>query len=189
MRKLDTDADRATPAERVAEACARWGEAEVVRRCVSLLRLSPDLVPTGDDLELAMVLGGRPDEKWIAGGRDGAHRYWPRVWAARALRYVWNDSASAAVLDALGDDHWRVRETASKLVRDHEIGEAADVLVDLLGDDTPRVRVAAVRALGEIGEGEHADAMRELRTDGEESVAAAAASALRTLSRRLDRPL
>jgi HEAT repeat protein len=154
-----------------------------------LLRLAPHLVPTGDDLELAVVLGGRHDADWLAGGRDGARRYWARAWAVRALRYVWDETAAPAVVDALGDEHWRVREMAARVVRDREIGEAADALVGLLRDETPRVRVAAVRALGAVGEGEHGDAIRALSDDPEESVGVAAESALRTLSERLDRPV
>jgi hypothetical protein len=30
-----------TPKERIREACARWGEAEVVRDCVTVLRGGP----------------------------------------------------------------------------------------------------------------------------------------------------
>jgi HEAT repeats len=176
-----------TPAERVAIACDRWNDDDVVRRCARLLGVAAASAPTGDELDLAMVLGGLRDRDWLAGGKPPGHAYWARVWAARALRYVWTDSAAPAVVDALGDDHWRVREMASKVVGDRQIGDAADHLVALLGDDTPRVRAAAVRALGEIGEGEHGEAVVALTSDPDRTVAATARSALAALSRRLDR--
>ena len=111
-------------------------------------------------LELAMILGGLTDRGWLAGGKPPGHAYWARVWAARALRYVWAESAAPAVVGALGDEHWRVRELAAKVVGDRELGEAAEHLVALLGDDTPRV-ASPPWALGR-GEGEHGAAITAL---------------------------
>ena len=176
-----------TPAERVGAACDRWGEYEVVRRCVVLLGLAADAAPTGDGLDLAMVLGRVGDRDWLASGEPPGNAYWARVWAARALRYVWSDTAAPSVVDALGDDHWRVREMAAKVVSDRQIGEAADHLVALLRDETPRVRTGAVRALGDVGEGEHGEAIKALTADPDRAVATAARSALGALERRLDR--
>lgn len=181
--------DRGSPAERVAAARTLWGDGVVVRRCVGLLHLAPDSEVTGDGLELAMVLGGLRDRGWLTTGKPPGHAYWARVWAARALRYVWNEYAAAATGHALGDAHWRVREMAAKVVGDHEVADTADRLVILTGDEIPRVRKAAVRALAVVGEGEQADAVRSLLDDPDESVAAAAATALASLSQRLDRPL
>ncbi len=127
-----------TPVERVAAASDRWGDGEVVLRCIRLLGQPPGAVPKGGELELALVLGGLRDRDWFAGGKPPGHRYWARVWAARAMRYVWDDSAAPTVLAALGDEHWRVREMAAKVVGDREIGEAADRLrLLLVGDDVP----------------------------------------------------
>jgi len=175
-----------TPAERVGAACDRWGDGEVVRSCAALLVAGP-AAPTGENLDVAMVLGAVEDRDWLASGKPPGHAYWARVWAARALRYVWADSAAPAVIAALDDEHWRVREMAAKVVGDHEIGEAADRLADLLGDGTPRVRAAAARALGAVGEGEHSDALKMARGDRDGTVARAAGSALHAMSRRLDR--
>ena len=178
-----------TPAERVDEACARWGEGDVVRNCAALLGLRAGVAPTGAALELAMVLGALTDRRWLASGKPPGNSYWARVWAARALRYVWAESAAPAVVAALGDEHWRVREMAAKVVGDRELGEAAERLVGLLDDGTPRVRAAAVRALGQIGEGEHGAAIKALASDPDPTVAAAARSAVAALSQRLDRRL
>lgn len=188
-RPVVDPAVRQRPHERVAAACEQWGDAEVVRRCGALLHAAPESTVTGDGLELAMVLGGLTDRDWLAGGKPPGHAYWARVWAARALRYVWNDEASAAVTEALGDEHWRVREMAANVVKDHEVPDTADLLVALLDDDVPRVRQAAARALAVVGEGEQADAIRALLDDPDQAVAGAALTALSTLSRRLDRPM
>ena len=85
-----------------------------------------------------MVLGALTDRRWLASGKPPGNSYWARVWAARALRYVWAESAAPAVVAALGDEHWRVREMAAKVVGDRELGEAAERLVGLLDDGTPR---------------------------------------------------
>jgi hypothetical protein len=175
-----------TPAERVAAACDRWGDATVVRRCAAQLGAGP-AAPTGELLDLATVLGGLRDPAFLTGGRPPGNAYWARVWAARALRYAWDDSATPAVVAALDDEHWRVREMAANVVADRELAEAADRLVGLLGDGTPRVRAAAARALGRVGEGEHGEALRCAIDDPDVAVARAATTALRTMSRRLDR--
>lgn len=176
-----------SPRERVRQATERWGEADVVRLCSELVRSSPGAVQ-GRLLDLAMVLGGLTDRDWLAGGKPPGHGYWSRVWAVRALLYVWDESAGRAVIGALGDEHWRVREMALKVVALRELGQAAGIAERLCADEVPRVRAAAVRALAAVGEGEHADVVRGLLDDGP-LVARAAASALRTLSRRLDRDL
>ena len=177
-----------TPVERVEAAVRRWGDQATVRGCAGLLCLAPGSAPIGDGLALAMVLGGLTDPEWLAAGKPPGNAYWARVWAARALRYVWADSAAPAVVAALDDEHWRVREMAAKVVRDRQLGEAADRLERLLTDDTPRVHAAAVRALGDVGEGEHGEAIGALTSDPDGAVAVAARSALASLSRRLDRP-
>ena len=110
----------------------------MVRRCASVLRRGASDDVAGEDLELAVVLGGLRDSGWLAGGKPPGHSYWARAWAARALLYVWQDSATDAVVGALADEHWRVRELAAKVVRLRELADAVDRLVDL---------TAAVRAV------------------------------------------
>lgn len=154
-----------SPAERVRAACARWGEVEVVDGCTELLR--PGRVVDGGRLDLAMVLGGLTDREWLAGGKPPGHAYWARVWGARALLYVWNDTGAPAVVAALADEQWRVRELAAKVILAHELAEAAETLVRLLADPVPRVRIAAARALAALGEAEHAPALRAACDDPE----------------------
>jgi hypothetical protein len=166
-----------TPKERVRAACARWGEAEVVRDCVTVLRGGP--WPT--------------DEKWLLLGGPGApsqlkkevHAYWAHVWAARVLLYAWREEAAPAVIIALGHPAWRVREMAAKVCALREV--YAEELAPLLADPVPRVRIAAARAVGAVGEAEHAPALRALTNDS--LVRDAAARALGRLAERLDRPV
>src|SRR6266540_610540 len=98
-----------TPRQRVEAECARRGRAMVVAGCVRLLG--------GDDRDagLITVLGGR-SARWALDPRSGPElRYWFRVWAARGLLWAWEDSALDAILVALRDDAWRVREMAAKV--------------------------------------------------------------------------
>ena len=130
-----------TPRHSVEQECARRGTAQVVAGCVELL--------AGRDADVALVhaLGGP-----AAGSVLGPHprrdqRYWLRVWAARALLYAWDDSAQDAVLTALADEAWRVREMAAKVVARRQLGEAVPAVARLQHDDpVPRVRAAAARA-------------------------------------------
>ena len=132
-----------------------------------------------------MWLGEAHAEAFLEGREKS--QYWPRVWAARALLYAWTPQAAPAVVTALGDESWRVREMALKVVRLREIGEAADVAADLAGDEVERVRKAAVRALAVIGEAEHAEAVRDLV--GDPFAGRDAELALKQLRDRLDRPV
>jgi len=128
----------ATPRDRIAAARARHGEAALVAACVALL---------GDDEvddELVIALGGEHAEHFLA-GRDA--EYWGRVWAARGLLYVWDPTATAALVAASEDTSWRVREMVAKVVAKRQLDDAASAVASLRGDAVPRVRAAAERAL------------------------------------------
>jgi HEAT repeat protein len=47
---------------------------------------------------------------------------------------------------ALGDEHWRVREMAAKVVARRKLGDAVEAVAALRADPVPRVRAAAERA-------------------------------------------
>jgi HEAT repeats len=51
------------------------------------------------------------------------------------------------VIAALGDDHWRVREMACKVIARHQVGDALPAVARLRDDPVPRVRAAAARAV------------------------------------------
>jgi hypothetical protein len=128
------------PRLRIADACDRRGADAVVDGCLALLA-------GGDaDSGLILVLGGPAGPQYLDAPPD--QRYWLRVWAARGLLWApWRARSAPAVCDALGDEAWRVREMAAKVVARHRVGEAFDGLTPLLADPTPRVRFAASRAL------------------------------------------
>jgi hypothetical protein len=134
-----------TPRQSVERECARRGEHEVVARCVALLR-------GGDtDLEFARVIGGPAADSVLGPHLRSDQRYFLRTWAARALLYAWDAAAAgaavAAVVAALADEAWRVREMAAKVVARRQLGEALSAVAALQQDPVPRVRAAATRAL------------------------------------------
>lgn len=92
-------------------------------------------------------LGGLHAESLLKRPESREVDYFPRVWAARALLYAWDASATPAVIAALGDPAWRVREMAAKVVRRRGLVGAQARLQGMASDPVPRVRVAAERAL------------------------------------------
>ena len=178
----------ASPGDRARAAADALGDRELMACCGDLLsgrRRWGD--PDGPDIGW---VGGRAALGWGSPERlDETTDHWARVWAARTLLYVWDDRCSADVVAGLGDRAWRVREMCAKVSARWEVAPAADACAVLVDDDLPRVRAAAVRVLGVTGEAEHADAVRIAMDDPDASVRVAAERALRTLERRLDRPL
>ena len=128
-----------TPKQSVEQECERRGAPAVVKGCVALLNGEPV------DDELILALGGPPAE-WVRTGEPSGPDYWLRVWGARGLLYAWDNSARAAVLRALDDEAWRVRDMALKVVARRGIQEALDQVERLRGDSSARVRASAARA-------------------------------------------
>jgi HEAT repeat protein len=115
----------------------------VVTGCVELL--------AGGDVDYSLVyaLGGPAADSVLGPHPRRDQRYFLRVWAARALLYAWDDGTPGlhnAVLAALADESWRVREMAAKVVARREIGEGLTAVAGLQNDPVPRVRAAAARA-------------------------------------------
>ncbi|MGH3453056.1 MAG: HEAT repeat domain-containing protein [Nocardioidaceae bacterium] len=178
----------AHPRELIAEAVHDYGEHAVIDMCLALLDGHTDY----DLLPLPLVyLGGAHAVAQLDRGHNLVSRgqdHWPRVWAARSLRYVWQPYAEPGVVAALPDPAWRVREMAAKVVVQRELGSAAEALVPLVGDRTARVRVAAIRAMGLVGEYEHAVLLADL-DDPDPKVQIAIEGARRRLRVRLDREI
>lgn len=173
------------PVDWVGAACDALGVDAVVVWCVGLLDGRP--VDDGPSLDL---IGGPGAARLVASAETpGALDHWARVWAARALRYAWQDRADVhrAVVAALGDPAWRVRETTASLVRVHEVGAAAGALRDRLDDDVPRVRVAAARALAVVGEHDDLEALAGT-AEADPHVREVVDRARRQLAERLDLP-
>ncbi|MGH3300084.1 MAG: HEAT repeat domain-containing protein [Streptosporangiaceae bacterium] len=130
-----------TPKQSIELECARRGRARLVSGCVALLR--------GQEVddELVIALGGPGARTILDSGPKPVYLYWLRVWAARGLLHAYADQAEAAVLEALADEHWRVREMAAKVTAKHRIGAALEAVAELRDDPVPRVRAAAHRAV------------------------------------------
>jgi len=129
-----------TPKQSIELECARRGQAAVVAGCMRLLRREE----VDDDLLIA--LGGPLAQSIIDAGSPEVHQYWFRVWGARGLLHAYDDEAEQAVIGALTDEHWRVREMAAKVVARHRIGGALTAVAELRDDPVPRVRAAGERA-------------------------------------------
>ena len=172
------------PGERVRELSAPVGETAVAEWCAALLA---GAAPAADGSPSLRWLGGRHAEHYLRGLLDSPDQdYWPRVWAARGLLYVWSEAAAPTIVQALGDSAWRVREMAAKVARRRELGDAADSLRQCLGDAVPRVRAAAARALGRVGDLDAEGPLTDRLSDADPAVRSAARSALLELARRLD---
>src|SRR6188768_4094924 len=104
----------ASPGDRIAAAVALYGEKVVAERAASLLRGG------NEGEEFLLWVGGQHAQ----GVLDGAPPlYWPEVWGARALTFVWDDSAASAVHRRLGDPAWRVREMSPRVVYTRRLAE------------------------------------------------------------------
>jgi HEAT repeats len=130
-----------TPRQSVELECQRRGRGLVVDGCVALLRRQ-DV-----DDNLIMALGGLGARIVLDDGPKQRNQYWRRVWGARGLLYAFDEPATEAIIEALGDEHWRVREMAAKVIARHKIGAALSAVADVRDDAVPRVRSAAARAV------------------------------------------
>jgi hypothetical protein len=130
-----------TPRQSIEAECKRRGRAAVVDGCAGRLE--------GRDIddELLLALGGPAAEYVLSGGEGGKGGYWPRVWAARGLLHVWDETAAPAIIQATGDESWRVREMAAKVIARHGSGDALDSVLKGRDDPVARVRAAAERAV------------------------------------------
>ena len=129
-----------TPRQRIEAEVARRGRAAFVADCIDLLDGG------AADPRLVRVLAGRSAD-WGLAKAVGDTAYWMRVWAARGLLWAWDDAALPAILRALDDEAWRVREMALKVIARHRLGDALAAAADLRADPVARVRTAAYRAV------------------------------------------
>ncbi|ROQ06734.1 hypothetical protein EDF54_1703 [Rathayibacter sp. PhB93] len=123
--------------ERLRAQVAREGERAVALRSAALL--------TGgyEGEAFLLTVGG----EHAAGVLQGAPSlYWPELWGARALLYVWDDTAADAVLAGLANPAWRVREMCARVCAERVLG-GQKKLARLTTDEHARVRAAGARAL------------------------------------------
>jgi len=128
------------PRESIEAECARRGRDAFADGCIALLEGGQP------EQELVQALGGPAADKFFDGA-EHEDTYWFRVWALRGLLWSWDDRALDSVREALGDDSWRVREMAAKVVARHLLGDTLPAVAELGDDSVPRVRRAAERAL------------------------------------------
>lgn len=129
-----------TPRQSIERECERLGLPEMVSNCIALLNKQP----VGD--AFLFVVGG-PAARTVLDGREGGPGgYWPRAWALRAFLYAWDSAATSTVLRATGDESWRVREAACRVIARHRLDDGLETLTHLEHDPVERVRTAALRA-------------------------------------------
>jgi len=157
--------------ERIQAAVEREGETSVVLRARSLLEGGYE----GEDF--LRVVGGPHADGILAGAPS---LYWPELWGARALNYVWSDAAAPAVIAGLGNQAWRVREMCAKVAALRSIA-APEALTALTKDDHARVRAAAARALASSGDATTQDTLEALLRDPDKEVRRTAQQSLKTL--------
>ncbi len=173
---------RESPRDLLARLAAHVGEVRAAQLCAELLAAESPREHT----ETLLYLGGAGGQG-VLDGTGGWKPYWSRVWAARGLLYVWDESAAPVVLERLSDPAWRVAEMCLKVSARRDL-PAGDEAVRLARHELPRVRAAALRALGAAGDVEHLPAVRAVLHDDAEEVRRAAARALGRLRVRLDLP-
>jgi hypothetical protein len=159
---------------RLREAAQQSGEADVADRARSLLEGGYE----GE--EFLTVVGGKHAEGILNGAPA---LYWPELWGARALLYVWDDAVVPAVIAGLGNRAWRVREMCAKVCAQREVGDAV-LLAELTRDDHARVRAAAARALAVVGDQSNAEPLEALLRDFDKEVRRTAQHSLKTLKER-----
>ena len=128
-----------TPRLSIEAEAGRRGKPALVAGCIALLNREPV------DDALVMALGAQAGMSVLDSGPQS--QYWLRVWAARGLLWVWDPVALPAIIAALEDEHWRVREMAAKVVARHLLGEAFEAVSEMSDDPVPRVVEAAARAV------------------------------------------
>lgn len=154
-------------AARIRAAVERFGEPDTIDRAIALL------AGANAGEEFLLYVGGEHAQ----GVLDGAPPlYWPELWGARTLLYVWSDSAIPSVAAGLSNQSWRVREMCLRVAAARQL-EVVDRVVELTGDDSPRVRAAAMRALGTLGTSDHSETFSAGVRDADRDVRRAAQEA------------
>lgn len=173
---------RESPSQLMGRLAAHVGEQQAARLCAAVLAADDP----HDHPEMVLFLGGGPGRSILDGGGWGPD-YWTRVWGARGLLYVWDETAAPTVLARLRDEAWRVAEMCLKVSVRREL-PAADDASRLATHELPRVRATAMRVLGACGDTEHVAAALAGLDDPAEDVRRAAARAVDLLESRLDLP-
>jgi len=171
-------------AQLIDELVERIGAPAYISACVDLLEGAPRERYV---VELRCLTGHawQPGDAVLSPTSWGD--FWVRSWGARGLLHVWHDSATAAVVVGLGDEHYRPAEMCLKVAARHEVAGTGDGAARLAGHDLPRVRAQAMRALAVVGDSEHVATVEAAVDDEHADVRRQATRTLDLLTRRLDR--
>ena len=174
---MSTDTSKANDSleARLRDAVEREGEVRVARRAASLL------AGRYEGEEFLLIVGG-PHAEGIVHGAPAL--YWPEVWGARALLYVWNEAATASVIAGLGNPAWRVREMCARVSAARGIGSSKE-LARLTTDANARVRAAAARAVAAVGDEASIPGLEVMLRDPDRDVRRAAQQSVDALRERL----
>ncbi|TIH37438.1 HEAT repeat domain-containing protein [Subtercola vilae] len=176
----DNNASHVSPTDsleaRLDAAVELDGADTVARRAAALLAGGYE----GEDF--LRVVGGAHAEG-ILGGAPAP--YWPELWGARALLYIWNDAATPIVIANLANQSWRVREMCAKVCAAHGLGTPKE-LARLTTDEQSRVRQAAARALVTIGDASSIGTLEVMLRDHDKEARRTAQQSLTALHTRLN---
>ena len=176
-------ADRPDVARSIADLAERIGTPAFVSVCVDLMAGAPRERYV-EELRALTRQAWEPGDRVFDRGSWKDH--WVRSWGARGLLHVWHDSATAAVVRGLDDEHYRPAEMCLKVAVRHEVAGTGDGAARLARHPLPRVRAQAMRCLAVSGDHEHADAVRAGLDDPHDGVRRQAERAWQTMVRRLD---
>ncbi len=176
-----------TPASGTKELAQHFGEERAFELLTRLLagEVSQNELVASPYLEVLRFIGRTDATTFFQGERGKRHAYWSRVWSARALAYLGDDSAATWLQGALLDDHWRVRMTAAQTLGRLHIEGHEEALSECLVDNHPRVRAAAATALGRTGNEFAIDPLQEAIDDEAEGVRQRADRALARVEDRI----
>lgn len=158
-------------AERVEQAAAHFGDADLISRAIGLLE------GRNEGEEMLLFAGGRHAQ----GILDGAPAlYWPELWGARIFLYRWDASAAPAVVSGVTNQAWRVREMCLRVCALRSVGDTS-IFTARLSDPNARVRAAAIRAIAAVGTEADAGAVEPALRDRDIDVRRVAGEALKAL--------
>lgn len=160
---------------RLSDAVEREGAQKVARRAASLL------AGRYEGEEFLLVVGGTHADGIVHGAPA---LYWPEVWGARALLYVWDAAAAPTVIAGLGNQSWRVREMCARVCAEHAVGTVRD-LVRRTTDENARVRSAAARAIAVVGDETGIQSLEAMLRDPDRDVRRTAQQSIAALRERL----
>ena len=171
-------------ADLIAELATDLGTARFTSVCVELLAGAPRELYV-DELRSLSGHAWRPGDPVFDPVRWGD--FWVRSWGARGLLHVWHDSATAAIVRGLDDEHYRPAEMCLKVVASHDVAGTGDRAAALASHELARVRVQAMRALAVVGDTEHLEVVNSAADDPDADVRRHAGRARLALESRLGR--